>query len=197
MSEALANVDKKDAADRKAKKEADEKLAEQAKKAKEGVVEHPWKFEQVKATLKIGTVLDYEMSGTDAAGEAIEDRLHAEVAGHEDLDVKILEYKKSQEDVPAVTQPQGHPWANVSPFFWVEQNEIEVQRRETIEVPAGSFDCVVADVGGYFGNHLTVWMIVDKPGIYAQVVEHPNTKNAEEGDKTEIIYRLASIADDR
>lgn len=193
MSEAIAKAEAKDEADKKAKAEADKKLADQVKAAKEGTLEHPWKFEDVEGSLKIGLVLDYEITGTDIKGEPVEDRLHAEIVGHEKLDIKILEYKQSQASTPAVTQPQGHPWSNLSPFFHVEQNKVKLERKESIEVPAGTFDCVVADVSGYFGKHLTVWMIADKPGIYAQVVEHPNAKSAEEGDPTEITFRLASM----
>ena len=194
MSKAAEQAEKKDAEEKKAKEEADKKLAEQAKAAKAGKVENPWKFEAVKTTLIPGTVLDYEMTGTDIKGKPVEDRLHASVVSHTDADIKILEYKKSVSGNPAVTQPQGHPWASVSPFFWVEQSEIEYVRREQVNVPAGAYDCVVADIKGYFGKHVTVWMIVDQPGIYAQVVEHPNSKSAEEGDPTEITYKLASIA---
>lgn len=197
MSEALAQSDKNTEAAKKAKEAADAEAAEAAKKAKEGVIEHPWSFDGVKTSLKIGTVLTYDMDGVDAKGKPVADRLLGEIAGHDELDVKILEYKESQKKVPAVMQPQGHPWNKLSPFFWVERNETKVLRKETVQVPAGSFDCVVAEVTGFFGNHLTVWMIADQPGIYAQVIEHPNTKASEgEGageDRTEIRYRLASI----
>lgn len=193
MTKTMEKAEAKDQAEKEAKAAADKKLAEQVKEAKKGVLEHPWKFEDVKAGLKPGIVLDYEMTGTDAKGKPVEDGLHAEVGGQEGIDIKVMEYKKSQADTPAVTQPQGHPLSDLSPFFHVEQNKITLERKETIEVPAGKFDCVVADLSGYFGKHLTVWMIVDKPGIYAQVVEHPNLKNAEPEDPTEITYRLASI----
>lgn len=193
MKEAAKAAEDKDAADKKAKEEADKKLAEQAKEAKADEVANPWKFEQMKDSLKVGLVLDYAMSGTDAKGKPVQDELHGEVTGHEEMDVKILEYKKSAAGNPAVTQPQGHPWVEVSPFFWVEQREVEYQRRESVTVPAGTFETVVAHITGFFGNDLTVWMIVDKPGVYAKVVEHPNSKSAEEGDQTEITYELAKI----
>lgn len=193
MSEALAQSDKKAEEEKKAKDAEAAKAAEAAKKAKEGVVEHPWGFDGLKTSLKIGTVLHWEMEGKNAKGKPVADRLYGEVAGHDDLDVKILEYKESQKDVPAVTQAQGHPWGKLSPFFWVEQNKTKILRKETVQVPAGSFECVVAEITGFFGNHLTVWMIVDKPGIYAQVIEHPNTQAVEGEDQTEITYRLASI----
>ncbi|MEX1366153.1 MAG: hypothetical protein AB1Z98_23715 [Nannocystaceae bacterium] len=193
MSKAAEQAEQRDAAEAKAKAEADAKLAAQAKAAKADEVANPWKFEDVKATLEPGMVLDYEMTGTDIKGKPVQDVLHGEITDQEDLDVEILEYKKSAAGNPAVTQPQGHPWGNLSPFFWVEQSEVEYLRREPVTVPAGQFECVVAEITGFFGKHLTVWMIVDKPGVYAQVVEHPNTKSAEEDDPTEITYRLASI----
>lgn len=196
VSEALAQSDKK-AADEKAAKAADDaKLADAAKKAKEGALEHPWSFDQVKSGLPVGTALAYEMSGKNAKGKPVSDRLLGEVKGGSDTDVKIVQYKESQKGDPAVTQPQGYAWDKLSPFFHVEQSKTEIVRRESVEVPAGKFDCVVAEVTGFFGNHFTVWMIADKPGIYAKVVEHPNTGAATEGkgkDQTEITYALASI----
>ncbi len=195
MTEALAKSDKADADRKKAEEAERDKAGEQAKAAKAGKLEHPWTFDGVKATLKIGTVLSYAMEGTDAKGKPSTDSLHAEVHGHDDLDVKILQYKDSQKDIPAVMQPQGHPWAKLSPFFWVEKSETTLLRKESLTVPAGSFECVVAEIKGFFGTHLTVWMIADQPGIYAQVVEHPNTNAAEgaEAELTETTYRLTKI----
>jgi hypothetical protein len=192
VQEALAQSDKK-AQDEKAAKAADDaKLVEAAKKAKEGVLEHPWTFDEVKAGLSVGTALAYEMSGKNAKGKPVSDRILGEVKGSSDTDVKVLQYKESQKADPAVTQPQGYKWDKLSPFFHVEQSETKVLRKESVQVPAGTFDCVVADVTGFFGNSYTVWMIADKPGIYAQVVEHANA-GADAKDKTEITYKLASI----
>jgi len=177
MAESLAKADEQAKQVEAAAAAEREKAAEQAKKAKEGVVEHPWAFDTVKANLKIGTTLTYAMEGTDAKGKPIEDQLHGEIHGHDDLDVKIMQYKDSQKDIPAVMQPQGHPWGKLSPFFHVDQSETKLLRTESVQVPAGTFDTVVAEVSGYFGNHMTVWMITDQPGVYAKVVDHPNTKN--------------------
>ncbi|MCA9711319.1 MAG: hypothetical protein KDK70_36105 [Myxococcales bacterium] len=196
MSDALAKADKKDQEAKEAKDAEAAKAAEQAKKAKEGVIEHPWTFDAVKTNLKIGTKLVWAMEGQDKKGKPIEDQLHGEIHGHDDLDVKIMEYKDSQKDIPAVMQPQGHPWGKLSPFFHVDQSETKLLRQESVTVPAGTFDCVVAEVTGYFGNHLTVWMIADQPGIYAQVVQHPNTKNedAQAEQPTDVTFKLVSIA---
>lgn len=192
VSEALTQSDMKAKEAKEAKAAEDAKLAEAAKKAKSGVLEHPWTFDEVKAGLPPGTALAYAMSGKNAKGKPVSDRMLAEVRGSSDTDVKVLFYKESQKADPAVTQPQGYAWDKLSPFFHVERSETKILRPETVQVPAGSFDCVVADVTGFFGNSYTVWMIVDKPGLYAKVVEHPNT-GADAKDKTEITYELASI----
>ena len=173
VSEALAQSDKKAQDEKAAKAAEDQKLAEAAKKAKAGVLEHPWTFDEVKAGLPIGTALAYAMSGTNAKGKPVSDRMLAEVKGSSDTDVKVLFFKESQKGDAAVTQPQGYAWDKLSPYFHVERSEAKILRPETVQVPAGSFDCVVADVTGFFGNNYTVWMIVDKPGVYAKVVEHP------------------------
>jgi hypothetical protein len=196
MSEALAQSDQKAQEEKAAKEAADAKLAEAAKQAKEGVLEHPWTFDAVRASLPVGTAVAYEMSGTNAKGKPVKDRMLGEVKGASDDAVKIVQHKESQQNDKAVTQPQGSSWDKLSPFFRVEQSETKLLRRESVEVPAGTFDCVVAEVTGFFGNRLTVWMIVDKPGLYAQVVEHANTGAPTEGkdaDQTEITYALASI----
>lgn len=195
MSDALAKSDQKAEADKKAKEAERDKAGEAAKKAKEGVLEHPWSFDGVKTNLKIGTKLAWEMTGTDKKGKPISDTLHGEIHGHDDLDVKIMEYKESQKKIPAVMQPQGHPWGKLSPFFHVDQSETKLLRKESVQVPAGTFDCVVTEVTGFFGNHLTVWMIADQPGIYAKVVQHPNTKNddVKAAQPTDVTYALVSI----
>lgn len=192
VSEALAQSDAKAKDEKEAKAAADAKLAEAAKKAKEGVLEHPWTFDEVRTSLAIGTTLAYDMSGTNAKGKPVQDRMLGAVKGSRDADVKVVQYKESQKGNPAVTQPQGFGWEKLSPFFHVEQSETKLLRTETVEVPAGTFECVAAEISGFFGNRLTVWMIADKPGIYAKVVEHPNA-GAEADDKTEITYALASI----
>jgi hypothetical protein len=196
VSEALAQSDKKAQDEKAAKAAEDAKLAEAAKKAKEGALEHPWTFDQVKAGLPIGTALAYEMSGKNAKGKPVSDRLLAEVKGSSEADVKVLQYKESQKGDAAVLQTQGFAWEKLSPFFHVDRSETKVLRKESVQVPAGTFECVVAEVTGFFGNRYTVWMIADKPGIYAQVIEHPNAGAPTEGkgaDQTEITYKLASI----
>ena len=111
--------------------------------------------------------------------------------GNNENDVAITQTLMSAADTPQATQAASFPWTNLSPFFGVEKAEVEVARREKIETPAGSFDCIVVELKGFFGAHKTVWLPIGKPGIYAQVVDHGNAN--EEGDETEMTYVLKSV----
>jgi hypothetical protein len=62
---------------------------------------------------------------------------------------------------------------------------------ESVQVPAGTFDTVVVELRDFFGAHQTVWLIKDKPGIYAKVVDHGNQQD--EADKTEMTYELTKF----
>lgn len=188
MAEALAASDKK---------EAEKKAAEEAKKAsievdkKEDPNALPWSFDEVKAGLPMGTKVDYRLTGTDAKGKPVEDAWTGTIKAPGENDVGLTSTRISQQDTPQATQVAKIEWSRVSPFFFVEKSEPKVTGREKVTVPAGEFDTVVADLEGFFGQHLTVWMIADKPGIYAKVIDHGN-KN-EEGDQTELVYELSGV----
>ena len=185
----------------KAKKaEEDKKAAEEKKKAAvkktPGLaddptkVEHPWTIDKVKVGLKMGTVITYAVSGTNAKGKEVTDEFRGEVKGNNENDVAITQTLMSAADTPQASQAASFAWTNLSPFFGVEKAEAEVVRREKVETPAGTFDCIVVELKGFFGAHKTVWLPIGKPGIYAQVVDHGNAN--EEGDQTELTYVLQS-----
>lgn len=189
MAEAL----QKAAAEDQAKKAAEQAAvaARPAPTKDPAALELPWSFTQVRDTFVIGTKLAYAMTGTNAKGKKVDDAFLAEVKGADDKEVRFVAYRRSQESNAAVKQIQSLRWTTWSPLFSVEQAEHTLLRRETIEVPAGSFDTVVVELKGFFGQHFTVWMVQDRPGVYAKVIEHANA--AEEGDKTEIEYALTEL----
>lgn len=188
MAEALAEADKK---------EADRKAAEQAKKdaikveKKTDALELPWSFDDLKAGLPMGTALEYQLTGTDAKGKPVEDKWTGEVKANNENEVGVISSRDADKAKPQATQVAMIPWSRVSPFFFVEKSEPEVTAREKVSVPAGEFECVVAELKGFFGAHLTVWMIADKPGVYAKVVDHGNIND--EADQTELTYELVSL----
>lgn len=151
----------------------------------------PWTFTQIRDGLPVGTSLRYAVEGKNAKGKNVEDTLIAQIKGTSDKEVKFVSYRQSQDKDASVKQLQTGRWTGFSPFFAVEQAEQTLVQRETIEVPAGTFDTVVVELKGFFGQHYTVWMIRDRPGVYAKVVEHAST--AQEGDKTALVYALSEL----
>ena len=174
-------------------KKADDKAAEKAEdKPAEKKLEWTWKASDVTGAMKMGTTLTYKQTGKDAKGKAVED------------DYRCVIKSASGSDVGTVCNGVNHPsedkganevataeWSAYSPFFSVSQPKVELMERADLTVPAGTFDTVKADLQGFFGNHYTVWMIADKPGIYAKVQKHPNAGT--EDDQTDMVFELAAM----
>ena len=203
---ALGACDDKKPSMAEAMKKADEEAAKQKAEAEEKKkavkteptladdptkVEHPWNVDKVRSALQMGTVVLYKVSGTDAKGKAVTDQYRGEVKGTNENDVAIIQTLMSAADKPQAKQALSLPWDKVSPFFNVERATVELAGRETVEVPAGSFDSIKAELNGFFGAHITVWMPIEKPGVYAKVIDHGNAN--EEGDQTEMVYELESV----
>lgn len=187
-AEALEKTKEKDKAEKEAKAKAEKDAAAKAKAKKEGVLENPWTFDSVKASLTMGSKVSYAVSGLDAKGKEVTDEFWGEVKGNRPDEVAVTKTLASQKDTPQATQVARLPWAKSSPFFPVERAEVTLAGKESVTVPAGTFDCVKAEVKGFFGAHLTVWMAADKPGVYAKVEDHGNAN--EEEDQTAMVYEL-------
>ena len=108
MSDALAQSDAKEKARKEA--EAKEKAAVKVKKADPNKLEVPWNFDGMKATLVMGTIVEYAVSGTDAKGKPVEDVFRGEVKGNDDKNVAVLAFHESQKSDPAVTQVKRMAW---------------------------------------------------------------------------------------
>ncbi len=188
-AEALAQAEAKDKADKE--KKAKEKAAAKPAPKDPNAVEMPWTADTMKSGLTMGMTLDYAVTGTGPKGKPFEDTLHGIVKAVNPGDVGVTSYLESQSKEPIATQVATHPWSRFSPFFAVETAEHKLLRKESVDTPAGKFDCIVVELEGFFGAHHTVWMIVDKPGVYAQVVDHGNAKD--EADQTELTYVLTTI----
>ena len=162
-----------------------------AAKKDPNVLEHPWTFENVRDAMEMGTVVVYRRSGTDLNGKKVDGQFRwvvrsssADEVGSSGTVVGGGEGQPSGEVAKA-------KWTQDSPFFALENPTRELVKREKVTVPAGEFDCVVAEIKGFFGNRKTVWMIIDKPGVYAKVLELHN--EAEEKDKTNLTWELEEI----
>lgn len=187
VTEALAESDKKEA-DKKAKAEAERKAA--TPKKDPNALEMPWSVDSMKASLPMGLTLEYAVTGTDAKGKPVEDTYQAVVKATNPGGVGVVAFHTSAKG-EAAKQLQTVDWSKYSPFFAVERPEMTLVRKESVTVPAGTFDTVVVELKGFFGAHRTVWMVADKPGVYARVVDHPNRSESE--DATDRTYTLSSM----
>ncbi len=52
-----------------------------------------------------------------------------------------------------------------------EDNSCRIVGSEQIATPAGTFDCVVVEVAIDYETRKKLWMIKDKPGIYAKIID--------------------------
>jgi len=172
--------------------EAETKAPAKPKFLAPGKVELPWSFERVSVSLPAGTEIKYKLSGKDAKGKDVSDTFACTVKkiSKKDVTTACNTVETPSEDKGA-GMPATRDWTKYSPLFAVERAEHELLEREKITVPAGEFDCVSAELKGFFGARYTVWMIVDKPGVYAKVIEKPNASS--EGDKTDKTYELSEL----
>lgn len=191
MAEALAQADAKEAARKEAEEEKKQAVA--VEKTSD-TLELPWTFDALKAKLEMGTVLVYEVAGTDAKGKPVEDEYRCEIKAANPTDVAVVQYFVSKQNEVTAKQVAKHDWSRLSPCFVVEKPTTEVLGREPVRAPSGSYDTVVADLQGFFGAHRTVYMIPDQPGVYAKVVDHPNAN--EEADQTALTYLLKQVESD-
>ncbi len=79
-------------------------------------------------------------------------------------------------------------------FYPLEiDNTYRIVGDEIITVPAGTFACKVVDaVSGFDGNKLKLYMITNRPGVYAKII----VAGGEEEDATYQQYELSRIEDD-
>lgn len=157
---------------------------------KEVKLEFPWVREKVAGEMKSGTVLTYKLTGTDAKGKAIEDDYRCVVKKSDSKTVGTVcnTVNKPSEDKGA-NEVATRDWTKFSPFFAVEKPEANLVEVADVTVPAGEFKTVVVELKDFFGANFKVWMIADKPGVYAKVEEGPRSDD----DKTAKVYELASI----
>ncbi len=186
----------------KADKKADAKKADKSEAKPDKAVEDdkpaekklalPWMREALHDAMPLGTVVTFKQTGKDAQGKAVEDDYRCEIKF------------SSATEVGTVCNGVNHPskdkganeiakaeWTDFSPFFSVSRPEHTLVERADLTVPAGTFDTVKVELKDFFGANYTVWMIADKPGVYAKVHKHANT--GVDDDKTDLVFELAAL----
>lgn len=69
-----------------------------------------------------------------------------------------------------LTSNKIKPEQNYNKLFPEKEMNFRVTGQETITVPAGTFHCTVIEALGDFDEYRKLWMIDDKPGVYARII---------------------------
>jgi len=153
----------------------------------------PWSDVTVREAMAAGSKLIYARTGTNAKGKKVEDTVTFLLRSNTDQGAGTsYTIEPDPGSNAASSQVATMGWTKLSPFFAMEKPTVEISGRESVTVPAGTFEASVAQIADFFGNAKTVYMVVDKPGIYAKVVEKANTA-ADPKDKTDLVYELKAI----
>ncbi len=152
----------------------------------------PWAADAVETAMAQGTKVAYARTGTDAKGKKVGGTL-TYVLERADDDGATTSFTIAPDpgSNKASAMPATAPHSTLSPLFAMEKPTIAMAGRESITVPAGTFDAAKAELTDFFGNGKTVWMIVDRPGLYAKV--HDRGNGGDEADKTDITYELVAL----
>ncbi len=153
----------------------------------------PWTDVQVREAMGAGTKLVYARTGTNAKGKKVEDTVTFVLRSNTDEGAGTsFTIEPDPGTNAASSQVATMAWTKQSPFFAMEKPTVKISGRESVTVPAGTYEASVAELTDFFGNSKTVYMVVDKPGVYAKVLEKANTA-ADPKDKTDLVYELKAI----
>jgi hypothetical protein len=152
----------------------------------------PWTLDAVRDAMKAPMTVVYVRSGNDKSGKKVGGKLTYVLA---DATKDGATTKYTVDPDPGTNKASAMPattgWSTLSPLFATEKPKIKIAGREQVTVPAGTFEATKAEVIDFFGNAKTVWMIVNRPGLYAKVEEGANMNDPD--DKTAIVYELEAL----
>ena len=176
-----------------AKSESKDAPAPKKKEKDPNALENPWTLDAVRAALDPGVKAVYARSGTDAKGKKAGGELTYVLRRNTDDGAGTsFTIEPDPGTNKASSMIATTPWSNLSPFFAVEKPKVEVVARESVTVPAGTFEHTAkVEITDFFGSHKTAWLIADQPGIYAKVIDHGNEND--EKDRTEVVHELVRV----
>ncbi len=152
----------------------------------------PWTVDAIRTAMTVGTKVSWSRSGTDAKGKKVGGTLTYAIAKAGDDGVTTTYTIDPDPGTNAASsQLATAPWSTLGPFFAMEKPTVTVEGRESVTVPAGTFECSRARMQDFFGNQKTVWMIIDKPGVLAKIEDAGNA--GDDADKTAIVYELVAL----
>lgn len=65
-----------------------------------------------------------------------------------------------------------------NPLYPLNDYTFRVAGNERITIPAGTFDCTVIEVSNGYDMNKKLWMINDKIGVYAKIIDENTTENS-------------------
>jgi len=84
--------------------------------------------------------------------------------------IDFIFYGYDRYNLPDDTElPPNKDYSN--PLFPLKDDIFRVVGEEEISTPAGTFDCMVIEIMGDFEMRKKAWMVKDKPGVYAKIIE--------------------------
>lgn len=79
-------------------------------------------------------------------------------------------------NVPEDTEFYSHKFDSYSKLYPLDENTFRVKGQETITTPAGTFNCTIVEaING--DTRKKLWMINDKIGVYAKIIEEDPDEN--------------------
>jgi len=134
----------------------------------------PWQNPQAMVSKLVGVKhLIYQYSIRSAGEEVAEEKtLKAKVLANADeqtLSIDFIFYGYDRYNLPDDVAMM--PNADYTTLLYPEkENTFRVVGEEQVSVKAGQFECTVIEVAGEFDECRKMWMINDKPGVYAKIV---------------------------
>ncbi|MBT3222411.1 MAG: hypothetical protein HN348_25340, partial [Proteobacteria bacterium] len=133
----------------------------------------PWTIREVRDKMKNGTNWLYKLSGTTANREPVEGTRRHEVLDINDAFMVVRQVTMDAEGKESDTADKARGWETLE--FQKADMTWEVLRTQKLELEGGTFDCVVVHSRNkHTGNESSWWLVVDRPGIYARIIDHGN-----------------------
>lgn len=153
--------------------------------AQEAETEIPWTQADLQEGFEVGTTIVYDRSGTAREGRPAGGTHTFRVDGTSPQIVEI--YSLWEDGGERGYGTDSRAWPDAVFLFSQGDARTSVVGTESVETPLGTFDTVVVEVShDFFGTRQTYWMIADRPGVYAKVVDH-----GKEDSGTHLVYTLA------
>lgn len=121
--------------------------------------------------------LEYDFSTLVEGTEVFETKkLTADVAADKDeqsLSIDFIFYGYDRYNLPddAELPPNDLDMSYGNQFFPLKDNSFRVLGNEDIETISGTYNCTIVESIGSSEDRYKLWMINDKPGVYAKIIE--------------------------